>query len=601
MKRNLLILTLLSISLVSCIKFLSEDDTNTILNERRSFTATDLHKLNKISSPQLSSDANYLVFQINQWTPGDEAGVPGVKKTSIRYLDLKNKDKGDTIIAIEGNTPTLIGNKLFYLTKSFDEIRYISFPPQDPVNEKSLVKYKVPINDFKFSSSLKAFAFSAKIFYDLRDSKNLFDEVKKRLDETQNQTWQEYDQIMVNHWDVWNDGSINAVFYQAININGDSVSVDPDSYINLTKSLVEGNSPVPPFGGTDLYDISPDGTKVAFSFSPRLNEAVNTSWRTYLADCSNISAITVADISTDDKVPANNFVGRTQNPKFSDDSNILYFLAMPRAALESDYTFISSYNLTTKIVTKHTQIETKGSEWKYGISDFSVSYNHFIMVVDYDGVHELFTYPVDPTLAGQKQNVKQITKWENNTKSSKSIPFAIVENGDKYFDVYLTETSDMFPDRIAKYIFDDKQWETEPYAALVLHDPNPDFYNYFLSSEQIRIEFQGATPNLLTQGWIIKPVNYEEGKVYRTALIIHGGPEGSFGNTWSYRWNPLLWASKGFAVIMINPEGSTGKGQDFTDAVRGRWGAEPYQTIMLGLKYAQNNNLQLNYNTNKKK
>jgi hypothetical protein len=69
-----------------------------------------------------------------------------------------------------------------------------------------------------------------------------------------------------------------------------------------------------------------------------------------------------------------------------------------------------------------------------------------------------------------------------------------------------------------------------------------------------------------------------------------GGPEGAWNDGFSFRWNPQLWAARGYAVIAINPTGSTGFGQAFTDAVRGDWGGAPYRDIMNGVEYilAQN-------------
>ncbi len=58
---------------------------------------------------------------------------------------------------------------------------------------------------------------------------------------------------------------------------------------------------------------------------------------------------------------------------------------------------------------------------------------------------------------------------------------------------------------------------------------------------------------------------------------------GAWDDAWSYRWNPQLYASHGYVVLMINPEGSTGYGQKYTDAVRQDWGGKPFQTLMNGL------------------
>ena len=69
-------------------------------------------------------------------------------------------------------------------------------------------------------------------------------------------------------------------------------------------------------------------------------------------------------------------------------------------------------------------------------------------------------------------------------------------------------------------------------------------------------------------------------------LLVHGGPESSWSSGWSYSWNPQMWVQQEFAVVMINPHGSTGVSQKFQDAVRNDWGGVPFEDIMTGLQYA---------------
>jgi hypothetical protein len=83
-------------------------------------------------------------------------------------------------------------------------------------------------------------------------------------------------------------------------------------------------------------------------------------------------------------------------------------------------------------------------------------------------------------------------------------------------------------------------------------------------------------------GYVLKPANYVEGKKYPVAFLIHGGPQGSFGDAWSYRWNPQTYAGQGYAVVMIDFHGSTGYGQAFTDAISQHWGDRPLEDLQKG-------------------
>jgi dipeptidyl aminopeptidase/acylaminoacyl peptidase len=86
----------------------------------------------------------------------------------------------------------------------------------------------------------------------------------------------------------------------------------------------------------------------------------------------------------------------------------------------------------------------------------------------------------------------------------------------------------------------------------------------------------GAT----VHGWLMTPPGHQRGQRHPAVVMIHGGPQGAWDDAWSFRWNPRLWASRGYTVILPNPRGSTGFGQGYTDAVRNDWGGAPYQDIM---------------------
>ena len=70
-------------------------------------------------------------------------------------------------------------------------------------------------------------------------------------------------------------------------------------------------------------------------------------------------------------------------------------------------------------------------------------------------------------------------------------------------------------------------------------------------------------------------------------FLIHGGPQGAWGDDWSYRWNAELFAANGYVVVMINPRGSTGYGQAVVEEVSGDWGGKPFTDLMTGLDYAE--------------
>jgi dipeptidyl aminopeptidase/acylaminoacyl peptidase len=96
-----------------------------------------------------------------------------------------------------------------------------------------------------------------------------------------------------------------------------------------------------------------------------------------------------------------------------------------------------------------------------------------------------------------------------------------------------------------------------------------------------------AADKTKVQGFLIKPPAFDAAKKYPVKFLIHGGPQGAWGDSWSYRWNAELFAANGYAVVMINPRGSTGYGQAFVDGVNGDWGGKPFTDLMAGLDYAE--------------
>ena len=87
-------------------------------------------------------------------------------------------------------------------------------------------------------------------------------------------------------------------------------------------------------------------------------------------------------------------------------------------------------------------------------------------------------------------------------------------------------------------------------------------------------------------GYVTKPAGFVEGRKYPVAFLIHGGPNGSFGNAWSYRWNPQVWAGMGYAVVAVDFHGSTGYGEKFAQAITGHWGDRPLEDLQKGWAFA---------------
>jgi acylaminoacyl-peptidase len=87
-------------------------------------------------------------------------------------------------------------------------------------------------------------------------------------------------------------------------------------------------------------------------------------------------------------------------------------------------------------------------------------------------------------------------------------------------------------------------------------------------------------------GYVVQPAGYRPDQKYPVAFLIHGGPHGSFGNAWSYRWNPQVWAGMGYAVVMVDFHGSSGYGEAFAKSIIGHWGDRPLTDLQKGWSFA---------------
>jgi dipeptidyl aminopeptidase/acylaminoacyl peptidase len=122
-------------------------------------------------------------------------------------------------------------------------------------------------------------------------------------------------------------------------------------------------------------------------------------------------------------------------------------------------------------------------------------------------------------------------------------------------------------------------------ALMPVTQVNAAAFQTFAVGEPEQFSFTGANGDTV-YGYVVKPVGFDAKKKYPLAFLVHGGPQGSFGNHWHYRWNPQTYAGHGYVSVMIDFHGSTGYGQAFTDAINGDWGGKPLVDLQKGLEAA---------------
>jgi dipeptidyl aminopeptidase/acylaminoacyl peptidase len=101
--------------------------------------------------------------------------------------------------------------------------------------------------------------------------------------------------------------------------------------------------------------------------------------------------------------------------------------------------------------------------------------------------------------------------------------------------------------------------------------------------EPVEVPIEGGK----MQMWVLKPPGFDPAKKWPVAYLVHGGPQGAWEDSWSFRWNPSLWAAQGYVVVLPNPRGSTGFGQKFVDEISGDWGGKCYRDLVAGLDWTE--------------
>jgi len=515
-------------------------------NAARGLEPRDLVALDRYSSPTLSTDGRVLVFAKRTM---DLAA--NKSSTSLWIENLVARDAAPPKrLTPEGwnvNSPTFSadGKTVYFLSAKSGSQQLYAIPAAGG-EPKQLTDLPVDVGGYKLSPDGKRVALALEAFVDCKSDLAC---TKKRLDDTaaRKSSGVLYDKIFVRHWDTWADGRLNRVFAATLPQGKEK----PLKTATLIGADVIGDVPSKPFGDTGEFAWSPDGN--SFVLAARKSdhtEPTSTNFDLYLV---------AADGSGDARnLTAANKAWDT-GPVFSADGKTLYYRAMKRPGFEADRFALMAMDLATG------STRDLAPKWDASADGITLSADgkSIYTTAQELGRHPLFSVSID---SGEVTSI-----FKDGTVGGFELAgdtLAIVANSMKTGDVIHTTSADgKAPLRAIT-----------PSAEKML--PDVRFGEY----EQFR--FPGWN-NETVHGYVLKPWNYEEGKTYPVAFLIHGGPQGSFGDGWSYRWNPQTYAGQGYAVVMIDFHGSTGYGQKFTDSITGHWGDRPLEDLQKGWAAAQ--------------
>ena len=511
----------------------------------RGLDVRDLQKLDRVSSPVLSPDGSTVVFA-KRIVDADVVKA----SSSLWVRNLLTRDMAPPKrLTPEGwnvNSPSFSpdGKTVYFLSAKSGTQQLYAMPLVGGA-PRQLTAFALDVASYKVSPDGTRVLFSTDTFADCKAD---FACTKKRLDDTaaKKSSGVVYDGLFVRHWDTWADGRRSRLFVAAL---PEGKAKPVASATSLTDRL-DGDAPSKPFGGADEYTWSPDGASVVAAIRVAgKGEAWSTNFDLYQVAADGSSAPV--------NLTASNPAWDT-GPVFSADGKTLFYRAMKRPGFEADRFGLMAMDLATK------QVREIAPSWDRSADGIVVSKDGATIYTTAQdvGQHPLFAVDVASGTAKPVVAEGSISAFDIAGDT-----LAFTRNTLKTGDQLFTTTLAGAPLRAIT-----------PSAQDVLKDVNFGDFEQF--------NFTGWN-NETVHGYVVKPHDYVEGQKYPVAFLIHGGPQGSFGNGWSYRWNPQTYAGQGYAVVMIDFHGSTGYGQAFTDAISQHWGDRPLEDLQKGWAAAQ--------------
>jgi len=510
----------------------------------RPFTPQDLVMLERVSDPRLSPDGHHVAYQVRET---DYAGNHGV--TGLWLADLPAR-AGDawmprrlTAPGVGSDSPRWSpdGRSLYFLSSRSGSSQVwrldLAGGEAQPVTHAPL-----DIGSFKLAPDGHHLVVSMAVFIDCGTPEC----TRKRLDEraADKRTGQLYQRIFVRHWDTWSDGTRSQLFAYTLDSNGAATGAP----VWLSRGL-DGDVPSRPEGDDSEYTITPDGAAVIFSIrvAHGSDEPLSTRFDLYRASLDGRGEVR-------NLTPGN--LAWTTSPVVSPDGRTLAYLATRRPGFESDRFGIMILDLASG--SAHELLPN----WDRSASGLTWSADGHTLYTTADDLGQHRIYAVDVAHA----TVRPLTG--DGTVGGFTVARGAL--------VYTLDTLGS-PAQLYTLAAGGRPRQLTHLNQARLKDVRFGDYEQF--------QFKGWNDDTV-RGYVVKPADFQPGRRYPVALIIHGGPQSAFGNFFHYRWNAQVYAAAGYAVVMIDFHGTPGYGQAFTDSISGHWGDRPLEDLQQGWKAA---------------
>jgi dipeptidyl aminopeptidase/acylaminoacyl peptidase len=510
-------------------------------------TIDDLLAVKGVSDPQLSPDGSLVVYVVSEldratdktnsslWLVASSGGPPKQLTTAPGTNNHPRWSPAGKTIAFVSNRG---GSAQVWLL------------PIDGGEPRQLTKLAVDVSGPIWSPKGDKIAFTAEVYPGKTPEQTA---AKDKEKESAKSKVRAYDRLMIRHWNTWDEGKRSHLFVADAG-TGEAKDVTPK---------LEVNTPPAPFGGSSDYAWSPDGKDLAFTAEPARDAAwsTNTDIWTVPAEGGEPKNVTEANQGADGQ------------PAYSPDGHWLAYVSQARPGFESDQWVLkvleranhASHELTNRL-------DRPIQSFSWGSKP-----NQIVAVIDDVGTEPIVAIDFGISSPTDESSLKFNPPARYPRLITGGAQSGLQVNP-KLGKMVFTRHNAAVPAEVFVAVAD------SPGLTQLTHHNAP-----LLSQIDLpRLEsftFHGAD-NDQVDGWLLRPPGFEPSQKYPVVFLIHGGPQGAWHDEWHNRWNYQMFTAPGYAVVAINPRGSTGYGQKFTDQISQDWTGRVYDDLMKGLDYA---------------
>lgn len=500
-------------------------------------TVDKLNSLNQLHNVAISPDGSQFVYGLKK---GQERGnnhlwLQDVKSGAVSQLTSHSSSESAVTWQKEGQGVYFMSSR-----SGSSQLWYLSVKGGEAVQ---LTNFPLPLEGYKLSKDETQVALSFTVLAGCTTFTCTLDAMA--AEKAKKHNTRAYDNLMVRHWDHWLD-NLNSHLFVA-KLQKGKVITDAVDVMAQWKT---------DFSGMSEVSFNPNGKALAFSAKePGVDHAWTTNWDIFEVNLQNNE---ITNLTVDNKA-------WDAMPVYSSDGRYLAYKAMKTPVYESDKFSIQVKDLRTQ------EVKDVAPLWDRSIASFQFDTDNRSIIAIAQDIGQQSIFEIDLQFG-------DVTPVYNQGYAGN-----VTINGDAlYFTRHnLGSPADVFT--INK----------DGYGFKQLTSVNKENMANIQLGQYQQFKFKGWN-NEDVHGYWVKPVNFKEGEKYPIAYLVHGGPQGSFGNMFHYRWNAQLWAAQGYGVVMVDFHGSTGYGQAFTDSISNDWGGKPLEDLQKGMDYITQNQAWLN-------